>query len=63
MEIGTLSKVEKTKISIDYSMNVYVVKQTVVRSGRYVSIVNSVGEIMVYTVDHFNGCVKTLQSS
>ena len=63
MEIGTFSKVEKTKISIDYSINVYVVKQTVVRSGRYVSIVNSVGEIMVYTVDHFNGCVKTLQSS
>ena len=63
MEIGTLSKVEKTKISIDYSMKVNGVKQTVVRSGRYVSIVNSVGEIMVYTVDHFNGCVKTLQSS
>ena len=27
--------------------------------GRYVSIVNFVGEIMVYTLDHFNGCVKT----
>lgn len=47
MEIGTFSKVEKTKISIEYSMKVNGVKQTVFRSGRYVSNVNSVVEIMV----------------
>ena len=54
--MGRVSNVEKTKISIRYSVKTNWVKQTLVRSVRDISFVYSVGEMLINTIDHFNEC-------
>jgi len=62
-KLGRVSKIEKTRVSIDYAMKVNGVKQTIVRSVRDISIVYSVGEMMINTVDHFNDCTREVKPS
>ena len=57
-KLGRVSKVKNARISIVYSVKSNGVEQTLVRSIRDVSILYSVGEMMINTVDHFYVCVK-----
>ena len=51
-------RLKNARISIVYSVKSNGVEQTLVRSIRDVSILYSVGEMMINTVDHFYVCVK-----
>ena len=62
-KLGRVPRVEKTKVSIQYSMKVNGDEQILVRSLRDISIVYSVEEMMVNTIDHFNECSKSTKTS
>ena len=52
--MGRVSNVDKTNISIRYSVKTKRIEQTLVRSVRDISIVYFVGEMLINTIDHFN---------
>ena len=61
--LGRVAKVEKTKVSIVCSTKANSTEHTLTRSVRDISIVYSVGELMVNTVDHFDECAQSFNAS
>ena len=56
--LGRVSKVNNTKVSILTSGKAKGAEQNFERSVRVVSIIYSVGEMLINTVDHFNECTR-----
>ena len=56
-KLGKVVDVQGNKVSLRYSIKTRV-EQTLVRSVRDISIVYSVGEMLINTSDHFNECAK-----
>ena len=56
--LGRVSKVENTKVSILSSVKVNGCEEIFVRSVRDISIVYSVGEMLINTVGHFDDCIN-----
>ena len=59
-KLGKVVDVQGNKVSLRYFMKTRV-EQILVRSVRNISIVYSVGEILINTLDHFNECAKLSQ--
>jgi len=57
-KLGKVSKLENNRVSITYFTKSNGKEQVLVRSIRDISIVYSVGEMMINTLDHFNDCAK-----
>jgi len=61
-KLGRVSSLNTTSVCISYFTNVNKAEQTVTRSFRDISIVYSVGEMMINTLDHFNSHVQRVKS-
>jgi len=60
--LGKIVEVLETKVSVKYHGKTSGVEQTLVRSMRDISIVYSVGEMMINTRDHFDECSKQVNA-
>jgi len=61
-KLGKVVGVKGNKVSLKYSIKATGVEQTLERSLRDISIVYSVGEFLINTLDHFDECSKLSQS-
>ena len=60
-KLGKVVDVQGNKVSLRYSMKARI-EQTLVRSVRDISIVYSIGEMLLNSLNHFNECAKLSQA-